>query len=476
MIDIKAKVHDRYGLEFKVGFIARRKLRKSNFNMAMWVFVPRGLDITPATYSKSNFYQDLKSNIRLITPKYLLRDIPAEPLSILKKACQDAASTPTNTSFREYEYHIKMFAAIVKSAARDEVANILSAKRADDIQFLCKEYAENIARILEEFHNLRRIILTPSVTQEHLDTYRYADEFLCNTLIRHLFAVHDRLPNPPAALLEQIKSIDGYRVCMNYPRPDPQDAEKSAMYIHRLGTLKKLVESHLFLRVPKKKDGVLVEQLYYSIAAGLAMLFATVVAWAFQSTFGNLTWPLFIALIISYMMKDRIKELMRYYFAHRLSNRHFDNKAKVSIREKEIGELKEAMDFVDLDRVPSQIMDRRLSTFVTAAERRICDDTVILYRKNMNIDRDKMEEGSLYNLPGINDIIRLQVDSFVRKMDNPVVKQSCLDADGNETLMVCPRNYFLNIVLQYIYDGSTEYKHFRILLNRDGISAIEEIS
>lgn len=476
MIDIKTKQHDKFSLEFKVGFITRRKLRKNDFKMAMWIFVPRGLDINPSTYSKSNFYQDLKSNIRLITPKFLLRDIPGEPVGILRKACEDAASNPTNTFFREYEYHIKMFAAIVKSAARDESANIIATKRREDIEFLCQDYVKNIKKVLEVFHSLRNIILAPSVTQEHLDTYRYADEFICNTLIRHLFTIKNKVKDAPEVLLEEIREIDAYRISMGYRRPDPQDTRASSLYLHRIGTLKKLVESQLFLRVPKKKDGVLVEQLYYSIAAGLAMLFATVVAWVFQSTFGNLTWPLFIALIISYMMKDRIKELMRYYFAHRLSNRHFDNTAKISIRDNEIGVLKEAMDFVSLDRVPSTVMEKRLSTFLTAAERRVCDDTVILYRKNINIDRDKMEEGSLYNLPGINDIIRLQVDSFTHKMDNPVIEQSCLDAEGNETLLVCTRNYFLNIVLQYTFDGATEFKHFRVSFNRDGISQIEEIS
>ncbi|MFA7494042.1 MAG: hypothetical protein WCZ43_11085 [Proteiniphilum sp.] len=43
--------------------------------------------------------------------------------------------------------------------------------------------------------------------------------------------------------------------------------------------------------------------------------------------------PLFIALAVSYMLKGRIKELMRSYFAHKRLNRYFDNKTKIGIKD-----------------------------------------------------------------------------------------------------------------------------------------------
>lgn len=475
MIDIKAKIHDLFSIEVKVGFIARRKLKQNDFNMKMWIFVPRGLDINPATYSKANFYQDVKSNVRLITPRYLLRDIPSEPLAILRKACMDAASDPTNTLMKEYEYHLKMFSVIVKSAVREETNLILNTTRKEDVEYLCADYCTNLRKVLDAFHAVRSVMLAPTVSKDHLDTYRYADEFICNTMMTHLFKLKKKLNNPPSAIVDSIKEIDAYCVSMNYRRANPDDLKSTAEFVHRYGSLKRLMESHLFLRVPKKRDGVLVEQIYYSLAAGLAMIFATVVAWVSQSTFGNLTWPLFVALIISYMMKDRIKELMRYYFAHRLGRHHFDNKAEISLRNNKIGMLKEAMDFVSMDRVPQEILDRRMSHLFTEAEKRVCEDSIILYRKRIDLDREKMEEGSKYNLPGINDIIRLQVNSFTHKMDNPAMKVNCLDKDGEPKTYTCPRYYYLNIVLQYTYDGQTDYKHLRVAFNRDGISNIEEL-
>ena len=101
------------------------------------------------------------------------------------------------------------------------------------------------------------------------------------------------------------------------------------------------------------------EQIYYSIAAGVAMIFATAVAWATQVRYGNITWPLFIVLVISYMLKDRIKELMRFYFAHKLGNKYYDKKAKIQIGSKDVGIIKEGVDFISFGKTPQEVLKLR---------------------------------------------------------------------------------------------------------------------
>lgn len=474
MIDIKTKIHDRFSIEFKVGFVTRRKLRDNNFTMGMWIFIPNSLDINNSTYSKTQFYRDIKSNVRLITPKFLLRDIAggkAIPLNILKDACQAVASTPTNTLVKEYEYQIRMFVSIVKSSLRDETSHIISSRNKEDKQVLLEEYYENILLIFNSFHQLHRLVDTPGM-EKHSDYYRYADEFLCNTILKHVFKMSGAIPGGKA--VEIIKEVEEYRKRAGYASISISGVDSGAQYVYRHGELKKYVESPLFLRVPKKRDGVLVEQAYYSVAAGLAMLFATVVAWAFQRRFGNLTWPLFLALIISYMLKDRIKELMRYYFSHRIGSKYFDNKAGMSSNGVKIGYLKEGMDFIPGSKVPKEIMDMRYKGSI-GAERRLRDDKVILYRKLIQIDRDKLEQNSKYEIPGINDIIRLQVNSFLRKMDNPYTELPFLRENGEVEKVKCGKEYYITIILQCRYDEKEEFKRFRVTLDRDGIKDISEL-
>lgn len=486
MIDIMTKIHDKFSIEFKVGFVTRRKRRLNDFSVYMWIFVPNSLDINPSTYPKSKFYRDVKSNVRLITPKFLLREIvggAAVPLHHIEAAFSAMASSPTRTAVAEYEYQIKMFVAIFKSALRNEINHICRNTLHGDIDFLCRSYVDNVRQVMGEFRRLRNIINAPSVPQEVLNYYLFGDEFICDIVDQHtmkLIRWLDRLGADGygeliAALAQLIRDVSGYRNRMGYSTLQVDDPYRNRNLVFRHGVLKKYVESDLFLKVPKKRDGVVVEQLYYSIAAGLSMIFATVVSFSFQQKFGNFTTPLFIALVVSYMLKDRIKELMRFYFAHRIGSKYFDNKATISIKEQPIGWMKEGMDFLSENKVPSEVMAIRSRSPLLQAENRISDEKIILYRKSVHIDRDKLESNNIYPTDGINDIIRLHVNSFIQKMDNPQVPLYMLDENNRPVGMACDKVYFLNIVLQYRYDDKIEYKRFRITVSRSGIDAIDEM-
>ena len=174
MIEIDTRIHDRYSIELKVGFVTRKKLRMNDFSLAMWFFVPGSLDINRATYPKDMFYQDVKSNIRLITPVFLLREIvegPALPLRNIREAFIQMASNPTRTLISEYKYQIKMFAAIVKSALRDELAHI---------------FIRNAGKICDEYVGLRTIINAPTVPEGVMRMYLSGDEFICDITCKHI--------------------------------------------------------------------------------------------------------------------------------------------------------------------------------------------------------------------------------------------------------------------------------------------------
>ena len=113
MISIQAKKHDNYSVEFKFGFNSKEDGIVDDFSVNKWMFVPNSLDINPENYGKKQFYRDIKSNIRLSTPVYLMRDIAHEtslPLTSLRKALEKVANNPQHADLDAYEYHLKMFA------------------------------------------------------------------------------------------------------------------------------------------------------------------------------------------------------------------------------------------------------------------------------------------------------------------------------------------------------------------------------
>lgn len=483
MIEIKTKIHDNFSLEIKESFVVRPNVRDNHFAVNTWIFVPNSLDINPQTYGKDQFYRDVKSNVRLITPVFLLRDIAggeAQPLEFLRRAMHTMASQPTEQNVAEYEYQIKMFCAIAKSALRDEALHITSCQKASDVEFLTDQYTQNLERLLDAFRGLRQIINVPIVTETVRSYYFFGDEFLGHIAslysLRVLAAlrqskVYRQVQEP---LVRVLTENEAYKESMGYPTAREDDPQKNRDLVFQHGILKKYVESDLYLNLRKKKDGVAVEQILYSIAAGMAMIFATVVSFSVQKNFGSLSIPLFIALIVSYMLKDRIKELIRYYFAYRLGKKYFDNKALVKIKDQEVGWMKEGVDFISDRKTPNEVLEIRNRSALLQAENRIFDEKIILYRKLVYIDSQKLEANNVYRVEGINDIFRLHVNRFTLKMDNPQQPLQVITPDGQVKEIVSQKIYFVNLVIQVRYEDRVEYQRIRLKLTREGIQGVEK--
>ena len=132
MIDILPKIHDRNTLEFKVGYKAPDGTAYHDFEMNTWIFIPETLDVNKHTYQKENFYRDILSYIRLITPYYQLEELASTsslPYQRLSNACLSLTpqSSEKEKEQENYEREIKMFASIFKSSIRDTFRAALSS-------------------------------------------------------------------------------------------------------------------------------------------------------------------------------------------------------------------------------------------------------------------------------------------------------------------------------------------------------------
>ena len=486
MISIQAKKHDNFSVEFKFGYNCVEDGVKDKFSVNAWIFVPNSLDINPENYGKKQFYRDIKSNIRLITPVYLLRDIAQDtslPLVSLRKALEAVVANPSTSSLNKYEYQLKMFAAIFKSALRDHAAHISAVRSLDSAEYLVEDYVNSARLVLRKFRALYQIIDVPTVSERTRSCFRMSDEFMSHVVeVRtiRLIKVLDAVANPHTVsrIRKQFEKLifdeREYMTSMGYGQLNGDAVHDRELVFHH-GMLKKFVESELYISLDKKKDGVAVEQLYYSIAAGVAMIFATGVAWQTQVKYGNITWPLFIALVVSYMLKDRIKDLLRYYFAHKLGNKYFDKKATVAIGDNNIGVIKEGFDFISRSKTPDVVMNMREQDSSVEDESRIFEEKILLYRKHVEIADSALAMVDEYPMKGINEILRLHLNRFTHKMDNPEVPIDSFDADGRLITASIQKIYYVNIVFQLQHDGEAEYHHFRITMTRTGVLAIDKI-
>ena len=480
MISIQAKKHDNYSVEFKFGFNCSLDGVRDDFKVNAWMFVPNSLDINEEVYGKKQFYRDIKSNVRFITPSYLLREIAqddSQPLTMLKGAMEKVTVSKHESSLAEYEYHLKMFAAIFKSALRNQATHLRNARSLSDASYLVDEYLSNAETILKKFRALYAIIDVPSVSDQTRSYFRLCDEFVTHIVeiqtIRIVRRIDASAQTPEEIALRErfaktVMDQREYKKRMGYDVLNGE-VNHDRRLVHHRGMLKKFIESDLYINLKKKKDGVAVEQIMYSIAAGVAMIFATGVAWYTQMKYGNITWPLFVVLVVSYMLKDRIKELMRYYFAHKLGNKYFDKKAEVTIGDRRVGVLKEGFDFISYEHTPQEVKDMREKASSIADETRIFEEKILLYRKYLSLEDKALQGNAEYPLAGINEIMRLHLNRFAQKMDNPTIPIDTFDADGNVITIQVQKSYYINIVFQLQHDGTVEYHHFRITMTRDGV-------
>jgi hypothetical protein len=483
MIEEQVKVHDKFSMEFKVGFIARKEQKTNDFAMNIWMFIPNSLDINRFTYSKTNFYRDLKSNIRQITPVWKLGDMDKgskSPLNLLQKSLARFAQQPTIPNQKDYEFHVKMFQSILKSSLREEVRLIKGAPLSDTL-YLTEEFYRLVLEISAQYRQLLKIIDIPTIDKALREYFLFGDEFMSNVIEFQTFRLMDHLKQKDPQifeivrkdLLEIVNREISYRKQMGYLIVEKSPDKNNHELVNRMSLLKKYIESHLYLNVDKRKDGVLVEQLLFSLAAGISMIFTTVIAFSFQQRYGSFTMPLFVALVVSYMMKDRIKEMTRYYFAHKMGKRYFDHKATMNINQSDIGWAKESMDFVSETKLPAAIVKARNCTSIIEANNRANSEKVLLYKMQLHMDRDKLNANSEFNTDGINSIIRFNFSEFIRNMDNPEFALYYPDDTEGFEVIEGEKLYYLNFIVEKRNDDQNETKRYRIALNRNGIKKIQ---
>ena len=481
MIDLTTKIHDKFTLEFKVGFNTKKAVKPmkvSDFVMNTWIFVPNSLDINAAKYSKENFYRDLKSDVRLITPDYALHELANDeqllPNQTLIEEFNNLFIAPDDTA--DLVHAIKMYCAIAKSAFRNASQQAAATGDARQRREACQTYLDDVSKVLDRFRTLHNRLKNSGMKGSIAQYFAYADEFLGNIMSIHTYRLRDRLhssfPEDYAQLEDGFKTLllgeRDYKSRQGYPTISQDDADGNEDFVFRASLLKKFAESDLFLSSNKRKNTFIVEQILYSLAAGAAMVVATLSSFFFQQRYGNFTLPFLIALVVSYMFKDRLKEWLRLVFAKRVSGNVFDTRTDFHIKGRHIGWSKDSMDFIDGDKVLPDVMRLRdrLPLFDEVSGN---DEKVILFRKKVQLWPSELAKASPFPMKGINDILRYNITEFTRKMDNPSFPLSGTWEDGGYKPIEGKKVYRITFVMQFVFEDTTEFKRVEVKCDRNGI-------
>ena len=478
--------HDRYQFEVKRIFpFAKPETRFSDYRVETFFFIPTSLHINRDTWTKEDFYRNLKTNIRLRTPTYSLAALAgedADPLQRLQSAVHELSVRPDDEkNTATYKYHVKVFSLIFKRSLRLACHAVCRQElpRIEDIE----EFSDRAEAVLARFRTLYHEVDTLE-DQWLRQIFRFADEYISTRVEYYGLKIIEKRQIQTAepqdrelpALFELIKREQCYRAENGLGLlPDKKGSNEELIYRH--GVLKKYLSNVLFLETSKKKEGVLVEQMLFSLAAGVSMVFATSVAFIWQKQYGTLSLPLFAALVVSYIFKDRLKNVIRYYSAGFIDKRLYDRKRVIyhSFRVP-IGSTRESARFLEQHQLPARVQAIRRDDPFREIDNHFDGEKILHYRQHIRLNNQRFRKvEKRYVTEGILDISRFNIHSFLGAMDDPVEPLLVVE-DGFVRKTEARRVYHLNMIRCYTNETGTTFLRFRIVLNKDGIQRIEQVA
>jgi hypothetical protein len=247
--------------------------------------------------------------------------------------------------------------------------------------------------------------------------------------------------------------------------------------LYRRNQLKKYIEDVFYLNRDVRVDGAVVQQTLLALAAGLAMVFSTGIAFYYQQVYGNFTIPFFIALVISYMLKDRIKWLMGWLLVSKSNSFYYDYKIRINNSlKKKIGVIKENFVFVPIKKLGKKVKTHRMKDRIIAADEYDLREKIIQYKKKIVIYPKRFgDDLPDKNILGLTDITRFNFHRFIQYMDDPK-EDFILVKKGEIYNKVANKIYHINLIQKHYTEEGIEFSRYRIIINRNGIKRIEKVA
>ena len=491
--------HDRYQVELKLDYQLDRE-KETHYRISTYIFVPRSLGITEESYPRNELYRDIKNYIRIKTPEMSLRDLiddEVSPLRMVQQIIQQPGWYLEEERNGQVVHALRLFGAMFKSSLREHL-NLVERRMKMAIPGanihplvgnLIDEMIVESGKIGAQYRLLYAEFNMPHVRKEVFLAHLLVDEYislLIEESATELFKIVEQHCNETHQLqyclrLNEIVARETeHRIVRGYDSV-LKPGDENETYAFRASVIKKYVSGVLHLSIDAQREGKGVEQVLLAVAAGISMFFATAVAFYFQSVYGTFTFPAFVALVVGYMFKDRIKQLGQTLFAGKLQSNLFDRRIHVKTLDGKykLATLREKITFMKESEISPEVRFARQKDPFADLDNDQQGETIICHTKDIVLNADLFQRAfaGLPKTSGLNDIIRYDIYRYLRKMDDPVEDQLLL-REGKLNVVQSQKVYHINVVSQYSSTGSQNeklYKRMRLVLNRLGIKRIEYI-
>jgi len=215
-------------------------------------------------------------------------------------------------------------------------------------------------------------------------------------------------------------------------------------------------------------------EVLYSIAAGVAMIFATGIAFYYGKKFGNFTYGLFVVLVVSYMFKDRIKEWGRNLFNTILKKQMLDHRFSLyDNNEKKIGISYSGFSFIPKRNLPQDIYKLR---YGKDRNERNTQEKIMKFKRKVKINSRRMNKTfNDLQIRGINDVLKFNFLPLTLRLEDPDIPLYLHNKKMSVSRVTTQKTIPVNMILAISSHGEKIYHHYRLLINRNGIRKLKII-
>lgn len=111
------RIRDRNQFEIKLGYLINNKKKKNEYDINLYFFLPKNLGINNYSYSNSQFFEDLYSYVRLITPKSSLENLTERMKNVIN--FMNTKNQNIDAHFEHINYELKMIISSYRVYLRD---------------------------------------------------------------------------------------------------------------------------------------------------------------------------------------------------------------------------------------------------------------------------------------------------------------------------------------------------------------------
>lgn len=520
-------IHDKYQFESQFDFDLKRHGKESekSYDIDIYFFIPRDMEINSDNYSRDHFYGDLTNYLRIQTPELFNWNKATEETWRLP-FCDRYFAVHLLTRNRQklsgvVVQEVKMFCTFIDEQlkrTRNLVARLLRRNAMNNISNLSPAALREIDR------RIRHILQMVQVYRNKYVKRVRSEDILCDQDVKRAFLLADEYLSyrqeielvAVLQLLEKhaIQAPDHTRLIhatltaeLEYRTQNKivhmQNLETAReTYYYRLGLLKKYILQVLYVQTKNIKKEKFYRNMIAACGAGLAATWAVLTdiprMQLANSQSDHDVWLRFALVLLigvtAYIFKDRIKELSKEYFNQKLKPYipdfdilmfyHYftkDNENKKDF----LGSCKEFFRYLQRSMVaPEIVYIRDIGNRSDLDPMR--DEIIINYSKKVcfPVRVDEESGDALSKIQFIRDIIRFDISKFLAKLENPKKATSYFDTEKGIVVTDAPRVYHINVIFRYAcqYQSNkktdslhVEFERIRLVLNKKGIVRIEEV-